>query len=334
MQMIKSILESIAPKKRILILAHNNPDPDAIGAAFAMKNLLHVKLKKKVVIAYMGIVGRLENRELVKQCNIDMLNSVNLNFKRFDHIILVDTQPQAGNVYIPEGFNVHTVIDHHTTKAVITKRKDMIVDLRPTYGSTCTIVTEYYKELGLIPDMSVATALCFGISSDAIGAARDSSSIDREMLGYVYPYISINKLTKIVNPPLPRYHYKTLRRAIEKAVIIDNNLLFCDLEEVRNTDLIAESADYLMRMREIKSVFVVGKFENVAVFSLRHSSPRKFVGAIAKKMVKGIGYGGGHVKSAGGQIPLTNRDYAEITATLKTKLLKYMGVSSNEEKAI
>lgn len=332
--MIEQILQSLASKKRILILTHNNPDPDAMSSAFALKNLIHKKLRKKVVIAYMGVVGRLENRELIKQCNIEMQQTLSLNFKRFDHIIVTDTQPQAGNVYIPQGYTVNTVIDHHITKTSLPKRKDLITDIRPSYGSTCTIITEYYKQLDLIPDVNTATALCYGIISDAIGAARDSSPVDSHMLGYVYPHISMTKKSKIENPDLPRYHFKTLRKAVENAVIKDN-LLFCDLADVRNADLIAENADYLMRMREIKCVFVIGKVDNLAIFSLRYKSTRKSVGNIAKKMVKGVGYGGGHVKSAGGQVPLAQRSYEDAVKILKTRLLKALNISADaEEKPI
>lgn len=332
---IEQIMEVVSSKKRILILTHNNPDPDAMASAFALKNLFHVKLKKKAVIAYMGIVGRLENRELVKQCKIDMQQSLNVKFKRFDYVIIVDTQPQAGNVWIPEGFDVNLVIDHHLSKKQIPKRKDLIVDLKPEYGSTCTIIAEYYKQLGLIPDINTATAICVGITTDAIGSARDSSKIDQEMLGFVFPHISINKLSRIENPDLPRYHFKTLRRAIENAVII-NDLLFCSLDEVRNTDLIAETADYLMRMREIKCVFVMGRVDEVAYFSLRYKSTRKSVGRIAQLIVKGIGYGGGHVKSAGGQVPLSHREYADVVSLLKSRLIKHLGIDLDisEEKPI
>jgi nanoRNase/pAp phosphatase (c-di-AMP/oligoRNAs hydrolase) len=331
--MIDTILEAVASKKRLLILTHNNPDPDAMGAAFALKNLLHVKMKRKCTIAYMGMIGRLENREFVRQCKIELTPSFGLDFKRFDYIILVDSQPQAGNVYIPNGFQVDLVIDHHLSKRALPKRKDLITDIRPTYGSTCTIIAEYYKQLEIVPDVNTATALCTGITTDAIGSGRDSGKMDQDMLGFIYPFISLRKLAKINNPELPRYHFKTLRRAIENSLIIDE-LLYCDLGDVRNSDLIAESADYLLRMRDVKCVFVVGLLDKVAMFSLRYKSARKSVGRIAMRMVKGIGYGGGHVKSAGGQAPLGNKEYSEVSNVLKTRLIKYLGIKSTEEKAI
>ena len=331
--MIHEILESIDSKKRILILTHNNPDPDAMASALGLKNLL-LHDKRKIVIAYMGVVGRLENKEFIKQCKIDMQNSFGLNFKLFDHIVIMDTQPMAGNVYIAAGSQVNTIIDHHLSKRNVNKHNELIADIRPKYGSTSTIIAEYYKILGLTPDTDTATALCYGISTDVMGKARDNSTVDCQMLGFLYPHVSISKLGKIENPDLPRYHFKTLHRAIENSLII-NDLLFCDLEDVRNSDLIAETADYLTRMREIQCVFVIGRFDNAALFSLRHKSTKNPVGGIAMKMVKGIGYGGGHKKSAGGQVPLiNNRIYSDTVNMLKSRLLKYLSIDSTEGKSI
>ncbi|MDR2400976.1 MAG: DHH family phosphoesterase [Deferribacteraceae bacterium] len=327
--MIDTILDALARKKRILILVHNNPDPDAMSAALGMKHIIHKKLKKKVVIAYMGVVGRLENRELVRQCSIDMQPSFTLNFKRFDYIILVDTQPQAGNVYIPDTFSVNAVIDHHLVKKKLAK-KDIIADVRPDYGSCSTIVTEYMQNLHIMPDKIVATALYYGIITDVIGQARDAYQADQRMLGFLFPYVAINKLKKIENPDLPRYHFKNLKRAIENSVIIDF-LLFCDLGDVRNVDLIAETADYLTRMREVRCVFVMGKLDNIAYFSLRYKSTRRSVGLIAIRIVKGIGYGGGHTRSAGGQIPLSGKVYSEITALIRARLLKSLAIPQDAE---
>ncbi|MDR2104159.1 MAG: DHH family phosphoesterase [Deferribacteraceae bacterium] len=327
--MINTLLNAISRKKQILILTHNNPDPDAMASALGLKYIIHKKMRKKVVIAYMGVVGRLENRELVRQCGIDMFLSFDLNFKRFDYIVLVDTQPQAGNVYIPDGFAVNAVIDHHLMKKKL-NRKDVLTDIRPDYGSCSTIITEYIQSLQIEPDKSIATALYYGITTDAIGQARDAHQADQLMLGFLFPYVAINKLKRIENPELPRYHFKNLKRAIENSIILDF-LLFCDLGDVRNVDLIAETADYLTRMREVRCIFVMGKLDNVAYFSLRYKSTRRTVGLIAIKIVKGIGYGGGHVKSAGGQIPLAGKVYADVAALLKTRLMKNLSIPHDTE---
>jgi len=328
--MIEKILEFIKPKRKILILTHNNPDPDTIASGFALKNLFSALQKKRCTLAYHGLVGRAENRELVKLCKIDMHFSTKLNFNRYDCIVVVDTQPTAGNVFIQNGIFPNIVIDHHNFRSH-TKKAD-IFDIRKNYGSTSTIIAEYYKELNISPDVNTATALFYGIKTDTLGSGRSNSKIDTEMMGFILPHISLNKLAKIENPELPKYYFKNMKKATENAKVI-KDLIFCNLEDVRNADLIAETSDFFLRMRDIKWTFVIGKIENMCYFSLRCKSTKRKVGHIALGLVRGIGTGGGHMKSAGGQIPLKDNNYDEIVTVVKTRLVnKIFGPEKPEEK--
>ncbi len=328
--MIEKILEFIKPKRKILILTHNNPDPDTIASGFALKNLFSSLQKKRCTLAYHGLVGRAENRELVKLCKIDMHFSTKLNFNRYDCIVVVDTQPTAGNVFIQNGIFPNIVIDHHNFRSQ-TKKAD-IFDIRKNYGSTSTIIAEYYRELNISPDVNTATALFYGIKTDTLGSGRSNSKIDTEMMGFILPHISLNKLAKIENPELPKYYFKNMKKATENAKVI-KDLIFCNLEDVRNADLIAETSDFFLRMRDIKWTFVIGKIENTCYFSLRCKSTKRKVGHIALGLVRGIGTGGGHMKSAGGQIPLKDNNYDEIVTVVKTRLVnKIFGPEKPEEK--
>lgn len=329
--MIEQILEDIKPKRKVLILTHNNPDPDTIAAALGMKYILTKTLKKRCTIAYHGLVGRAENRELIKSCYIDMHLSTKLNFSRYDYLIVVDTQPRAGNVYIPKGFQVDVTVDHHNFRA--TTKQVKLHDVRPKAGSTSTIIVEYMKTIGLQPDMNTATALYYGIKTDTVGSGRSSNQHDLEMMAYIFPNISLKKLTRIESPELPRYYYKNLRKALDCAEIMDD-IIFCDLGDVRNADLIAETSDFLLRMRDTKWTFVVGRIDDNGYFSLRAKSARMKVGRIAMSIVKGLGTGGGHMKSAGGQISLVGNDYDEIIDIIKERLLKKAGFKGEDVKKV
>ena len=57
---------------RWLILTHDNPDPDALAAAALLARLLRGAFRQKVTLAYGGLVGRAENREMVRK-QIDAL---------------------------------------------------------------------------------------------------------------------------------------------------------------------------------------------------------------------------------------------------------------------
>ena len=207
--MINKLLEAVKSKRKVLIQTHNNPDPDTIAAAFALKNLLATTLKKRVTIAYMGVIGRAENKEFVKLCKIDMHYIEKLNISRYDYLILVDTQPGAGNIYETGQRLPDAVIDHHNLRTISTTIP--FNDIRVHYGSTSTIIAEYYKELGIIPDINTATALYYGIKTDTFGAGRGNTQADMYMISYVFPNASFAKLNKIETPELPRYYFKTIR---------------------------------------------------------------------------------------------------------------------------
>lgn len=254
-----------------------------------------------------------------------------LDLSRYDGLIIVDAQPGAGNIYessrMPDA-----VIDHHDIQKKFLKNIPF-VDVRPHYGSTSTIIAEYYKKLNITPDRFTATALYYGIKTDTFGAGRSIIQEDIDMISFILPRASLPKINRIENPELPRYYYKTIKKAVEQSVIIDD-LIFCNLDEVRNTELISEISDYFLKMRDVKSTFIIGRIDKTAYFSIRHQTNKKAVGKIALSIVKGIGYGGGHMKSAGGQIPLENKDYDEIIAILKARAIKKFNLKNLEEKQL
>ncbi|HNQ02348.1 MAG TPA: hypothetical protein PKN59_08655, partial [Syntrophales bacterium] len=69
---LERLHEIVRGKRKILIVTHNHPDPDALAAAFALKYLLHAKWKVGAIIASSGVVGRAENRAMIRHLKIDL----------------------------------------------------------------------------------------------------------------------------------------------------------------------------------------------------------------------------------------------------------------------
>jgi len=329
--MINEILAYVKPKRKILLVTHNNPDPDSIASAYALLNLFRNSLRKRCTITYRGIIGRSENKELLQSCKIEMYNSSRLNFSRYDCIILVDTQPTAGNVYFPDGYFPSIVIDHHNFRAQ--SKNACIYDIRPESGSTSSIISEYYRELDVDININVATALYYGIKTDTTGAGRSNTKNDLAIMSYLLPHISLKKLSKIENPELPRYYFKNMYKALGNIKIIED-VIFCDLGEVRNADLVAETSDFFLKMRDMKWTFITGAVDNICYFSLRCKSTKRKVSYIALSIVRGLGSGGGHMKSAGGQISLDDKKYSDVVEVLKNRLIHKIGVVNPEEKEL
>src|SRR5262245_6948070 len=97
----------------LLILPHDNPDPDAMASAAALKYLAHKVLEKPAHIALGGIVGRAENRAMRTYLNIDLVPVSEVRFDGGVQVALVDTQPGRPNNSLPDGIVPCVVIDHH-----------------------------------------------------------------------------------------------------------------------------------------------------------------------------------------------------------------------------
>ncbi len=66
---LKRMRDALGGHRKVLILPHSDPDPDAIASACALSRLIEQKLKVKCRLAYRGIIGRAENIACVKVLN-------------------------------------------------------------------------------------------------------------------------------------------------------------------------------------------------------------------------------------------------------------------------
>ena len=62
---VAKLLKLLSDKKKVLIVSHDNPDPDTLGSAFALRDLIQRESQSAVAIGFSGIVGRAENRAMI-----------------------------------------------------------------------------------------------------------------------------------------------------------------------------------------------------------------------------------------------------------------------------
>ncbi len=98
---LSALLEAVTNSSTILILPHNNPDPDSIASMLALGHLLGEIAGVKSLFAYHGIIGRAENRALVRYLDPPLQPMASLDWPELAPVALVDTQPSAGNVTLP-----------------------------------------------------------------------------------------------------------------------------------------------------------------------------------------------------------------------------------------
>ncbi|MFN2305090.1 MAG: hypothetical protein ACK2TV_15275, partial [Anaerolineales bacterium] len=94
---LRGLIEALDGFPELLIIPHNDPDPDAIAAAVALRFLVREKLAIQARIGYRGIIGRSENKALVRYLEHPLEKLDPKELDRRMPIALVDTQPGVGN---------------------------------------------------------------------------------------------------------------------------------------------------------------------------------------------------------------------------------------------
>src|SRR5262245_3958000 len=110
---LDAALSRVAGRGPALILTHDNPDPDSMAAAEALRALLESEADLRCTVARGGIVGRAENRAMVNLLGLQHVDVHDVDWKSYPTIGLVDTQPETGNNSLPPGHRIDIVIDHH-----------------------------------------------------------------------------------------------------------------------------------------------------------------------------------------------------------------------------
>src|SRR5205823_4108372 len=118
-----------ADADRVLILLHNDPDPDALASGLALRNLLR-RTKTTAVIGAMQGVTRPENLRMANMLDIQVEQITPASFAGFDRIATVDVQPHYFGGLLDRA---DLVIDHHPEQPGYST---VFKDIRAEYGST------------------------------------------------------------------------------------------------------------------------------------------------------------------------------------------------------
>jgi len=302
---VGELIEWIRGRGKVLIVCHDNPDPDSIAAAVALRHLLLMKTGQDAVLAYGGVIGRSENRRMVELLEISLQPIADLELKQFAVVCMVDTQPQTGNNSLPENQPVHVVIDHHAPKQDLS---DIYwVDVRDHYGASATILYEYLYDQGVSISTKLATILFYAIKSETQDLGREWSKADREAYLHLLPLSNNRVLFDIIHPQVDRGYFTSFHTAIENSTIY-GEVLFFNLYRIENPDLVAELADFLLRQQGVRYVLGMGWHCGTQILSMRSLDRKVQLGTVIQKIVVGIGTAGGHGMIAGGQISSVAED--------------------------
>ena len=285
-----------ADADRILIMLHNDPDPDAMASALALRNVLH-RTRTTAIIGAMQGVTRPENLRMVNLLDIRVEALSAAVLSEFDRIAMVDVQPHYFGDLIDRA---DLVIDHHPEQPGYTA---VFKDIRPDYGSTSTILTEHLRAVDVNISERTATAMLYAIKSDTLFFNRQANRVDIEAFSYLYPLADAALIRKMEGAEITLERLDYVIKAHETGTLADT-VFSAYLGPSPREDLIPYVADFFLQLEDVKWTIVAGIVNDSLVVSIRNLGYSRNAGEFARRFFADIGSAGGHRAMAKAVVPL------------------------------
>ncbi|HOM95529.1 MAG TPA: DHH family phosphoesterase [Methanofastidiosum sp.] len=307
----KDLLKKILSKaKSLAIIMHDNPDPDAMSSAYALKTIAE-DMKVVTDIYYGGDIGHEGNRMM-----IDLLK---WNFKKipehkkyilkeYDKIALIDMPNLSNTSLSTSELRPDIIIDHHYTEGE--KINAELMDIRPKVGATATIMTSYLRDFNIEINEQLATGLLYGILVDTDNFKRSFEKEDIDAVYYLKPKINKELLNIIENPNISSRTLEVLSKAISNKKIYDK-FVVSNVGYVETRESLSQSADLLLKLEGITVSLVIGIIEDHAYISARSRDHIIDISKVITKTFSKMDSAGGHMNFAAAKISLGAFSYTE-----------------------
>lgn len=292
--MFENIISKINAANTVGIFTHINPDGDALGSSYSLKEVLK-NMGKCAEVFWCGGAEK-----SVMECTKAEI-SCEEDFSGFDLLLSVDSADISRLGKFGEGFLKHNntaAIDHHITHASYAK-ETIVVDT----ASCCEIMYKLYIEMGVKITLEIATKLYVGIVTDTgnFKYAGVTGETHRVAADLIEKGVNFSGISKKLFDTVGREYLELKKRAINslkfyadgKIAIL--NLKNSDFEEAGIDEIDASGIVTLPCSIEgvEVGVYVRRRKEGECKVSLRSVS---YVDV--SEIACGFG-GGGHIRAAG-----------------------------------
>ncbi|MFQ6095914.1 MAG: bifunctional oligoribonuclease/PAP phosphatase NrnA [Candidatus Bathyarchaeia archaeon] len=301
---ILSLMDQVRAE-RVLLLCHQNADPDALCAAFSMSKLLK-KIRPKVEIEIASPQGVSKLSKILLDKLPMSIKEEKPRFEQADVIFMLDTNTirQLGDwsEEIKAAKAPIVVIDHHASHPE-TEKMATICIFKESSSSTCEIILEFFKELGLKPSQLEAKALFLGIAFDTKHFILANSETFKAVADLVESGINPQKALSLLSLPMDLSERIARLKAGRRARLMRINNWIVVFSHVRSFQ--ASAARALIDSGADVAIVVGQKGDEVRI-SLRASQEfyKKTNFHLGRDLARPLGeylhgMGGGHSTSAG-----------------------------------
>ncbi len=293
---LRRLLGLFSREDRLLILI--NPDPDAMASAMALKRLLWRKISA-TAIAHVGTITRPDNLAMIRLVSLDLVPIQDADKGQFTRYAILDSQPNHHEGF--NGIDFDIIVDHHPD----TGAKASFRDIRPYYGATCTIMTQYLRAAKIKPSAKLATALFYGIKTDTMNFQRKALIEDVDAFQFLFRHVNVHMAQRIEQAEMTLDYLKYYRTALEE-MRVRRQRIQVHVGPVRNPAVCVSMADFFMKIHDIAWSIVSGTHQGRLIIIVRNDGVRKDGGKLLSEKFGHLGSAGGHKAMARAEIPLDN----------------------------
>jgi nanoRNase/pAp phosphatase (c-di-AMP/oligoRNAs hydrolase) len=295
---LRAMLDLFARDQRWLILI--NADPDAMASAMALMRIMSRRVQD-TLIAKVNTLSRPDNLAMIRYSRLRMLDFSPDLARHFDRFALVDSQPEHHPAFKDVPFCI--VIDHHPLPN--TPLSVAYSEIKPEYGATSTLLTEYLYTLKIKPTRLLATALQFGIKTDTANFERHFYDVDLRAYHYLNRFADHTLLSRIIRSEYHLHWLELFAKACTNLYSMNLSGQYVFVGTVDNPDILVNIADFFMRVFEIHWAAVAGLYGETVVVIFRGDSVSLDVGRCAESIFRELGSAGGHKSMARAEFPAT-----------------------------
>lgn len=337
---LEAVLERYKTKK-LLGVCRGDPDPDFLGAAAGF-NLIAGQFG--ISPSYMSTepVGCEQNEKEIDWLGIKVrLYKEGMDFHRYDGFFVLDAHGIDRRLLRPlSDLSFVALIDHHDPQ--LNGKSPEFVDIRHDVGSTCTIISSYMEEKGLLNQSNeshrmIATALMYGIRVDTNGMKRAYSADDRAN-AYLRTFVDPNALNQLFFQRMTIKDMDIQNRAWKNRCVLDHFMISgVGYIPLKNKTALAIAADKFTELQDINTILIYGVIGDMVQGSLRTCDPqvrpRDFLESMFPLIHEWGGSCGGH-GTGGFSIPIEgiaggeeNQDivWARVKTFMDTQFFQVLG---------
>lgn len=302
--MARNLRELMESSDNVLIMGHRNSDADAIGAAIGIAGMAsHIRKDAKVLLITKDDTVQMLLKKIEDNHYHDGMFIGKAGLRDY---ITPKTLLVICDTHIPEytempelidAVKTKVVIDHHRRSESFIANADIVYH-EPFASSTCEMVAEIMQYFSSHFSVSTvdAEALYAGIAVDTKNFTFKTGVRTFEAAAYLRSAgVDTLHVKKLFRETIDNYKLKAC--IVTEAQLYSDNIAISLFSGVVPHLVVAEAADEMLEINDIKASFVVARSDDGTVIISGRSLGEVNVQVILEKLG-----GGGHMMTAGAQL--------------------------------